>query len=147
MTNHAQKGRGHGHITNFITRRHASTVYAVVMLIGYVLVCVTPFACHMKPAILSITYATLHDSSEIRVFCCRRTRGISNGVMYVYGDNTGCVGYNWRLLRINSLQLRFSWTNLLCRAAILKPLSNAEAKSIGRSWRCLQTSSKFNWLP
>ena len=26
-------------------------------------------------------------------------------------------------------------------------LSNAEAKSQGRTWRCLRTSPKFNWLP
>jgi len=26
-------------------------------------------------------------------------------------------------------------------------LSNAEAMSKGRSWRCLRPSSKFNWLP
>jgi len=38
--------------------------------------------------------------------------------------------------------------NLLAVASrSANPLSNAEAKSKGRSWRCLQTSSKFNWLP
>jgi len=30
---------------------------------------------------------------------------------------------------------------------LVNPLSNAEAKSIDCSWRCLRTSPKFNWLP
>ena len=61
----------------------------------------------------------------------------------VYSENIG-----WKCTKfVHDVAELLPFNLLKAASQSSDPLSNAEAKSTGCSWRCLQTLPKFNWLP
>jgi len=83
----------------FLPRRHASAVYAVVI----VCLSVCTSQCSTEMVKLTITQTTAHDSSGNLVFCCWRSRQNSTGIFPNGGAKCRWVGVDFRqITRYNS---------------------------------------------
>ena len=75
-----------------------------------------------------------------------RSSNCSMAKLRFYSVNSEIIGRKFtKFVHDVAELLPFNFLKTASRS--LYPLSNAKAKSKGRSWRRLRTAPKFNWLP